>query len=179
MRPPATLDALLVIAAFSRDAGALAEARRRVVECFGPIGLESESYAFSHTAYYQATMGTDLQKQLWVFERLVPLDSLSSCKVITIGLEEEIAESGQYQEQRPVNLDPGLLNLGKFVLATTKDKDHRIYLRDGIFAEVTLRYCDKEYVPWPWTYADYREPHVRDFFDRAREYYKQRLAAQV
>ncbi|HEV3146920.1 MAG TPA: DUF4416 family protein [Gemmataceae bacterium] len=175
MRPPSTLDTLLVIAAFGRHAEALAWARRRVEELFGPIGLESEPYPFHHTAYYTATMGPDLRKQLWVFERLVPLESLATHKVATIQLEEELSTSGQFPEPRPLNLDPGLLNLGKFMLATTKDKDHRIYLRDGIFAEVTMRYCDKEYVPWAWTYADYREDHVRDFLNRAREYYKERL----
>ncbi|HLW63714.1 MAG TPA: DUF4416 family protein [Gemmataceae bacterium] len=175
MRAPTTLDALLVIAAFSRHAEALDWGERRAHELFGPIGLQSERYSFAHTAYYDSTMGADLQKQLWVFERLAPLDSLALYKTATIRLEEELAASGNYPEPRPLNLDPGFLNLGKFMLATTKDKDHRIYLRDGIFSEVTLRYCDKEYVPWPWTYADYRERHVRDFLNRTREYYKERL----
>ena len=60
-------------------------------------------------------------------------------------------------------------------LATTKDQAHRIYLRDGIFAEVTLRFEAGAFEPWPWTYADYREPHVRAWLGAAREYYKQRL----
>jgi hypothetical protein len=175
MRPPTTLDALLVIAAFSRHAEALTWGRQRVEQLFGPIRLESEAYSFQHTGYYTATMGPELRKQIWVFERLVPLDSLALHKVATIQLEEELRSSGQFPEARPLNLDPGLLNLGKFMLATTKDQGHRIYLRDGIFAEVTLHYCDGEYVPWPWTYADYREEHVRDFLNRAREYYKERL----
>jgi len=175
MRLPTTLDALLVIAAFGRHTKSLAWGRRRVEELFGPIGLESALYPFDHTAYYAATMGSGLQKQLWVFERLIPLDSLAVHKVATIQLEMELAASGAFSETRPLNLDPGLLNLGKFMLATTKDKDHRIFLREGIFAEVTLRYCDKEFVPWSWTYADYREDHVRDFLNRAREYYKERL----
>ena len=54
-------------------------------------------------------------------------------------------------------LHPGVLALGKFLLATTKDQAHRVYLRDGIFAEVTLRFQDGAFRPWPWTYADYRE----------------------
>jgi hypothetical protein len=175
MRLPTTLDALLVIAAFSRHGEALEWARRRVQDLFGPIGLQSEPYSFHHTAYYSSTMGADLRKQIWVFERLAPLDSLALYKTATIKIEEELTLSGTFPEPRPLNLDPGFLNLGKFMLATTKDKDHRIYLRDGIFAEVTLHYCDKEYAPWPWTYADYREEHVRDFLNRAREYYKERL----
>ena len=33
-----------------------------------------------------------------------------------------------------------MMTLGKFMLATTKDQAHRIDLRDGIYAEVTLRF---------------------------------------
>jgi hypothetical protein len=74
-----------------------------------------------------------------------------------------------------LNLDPGLLNLGKFMLATTKDQAHRIYLRDGIFAEVTLRFEHGAFVAWPWTYADYREPALHQFLHEARDFYKRRL----
>ena len=50
--------------------------------------------------------------------------------------------------------------LGKFLLATTQDQAHRLYLRDGIFAEVTLRFQAGQFEPWPWTYADYQEQAV-------------------
>jgi hypothetical protein len=60
-------------------------------------------------------------------------------------------------------------------LATTKDQAHRIYLRDGIFAEVTLRFQAGAFEPWPWTYADYREDFVREFLREARTYYRSRL----
>jgi len=48
------------------------------------------------------------------------------------------------------------MTLAKFVLATTKDHSHRIYLGQGIYAEVTLTYRDRDWRPWPWTYPDYR-----------------------
>jgi Domain of unknown function (DUF4416) len=175
MLPPTTLDALLIVAAFSRHADALAWGRQRLSEEFGAIALTGEPYPFDHTAYYAPSMGPDLFKQLLVFEALVPLDSLAKWKRAAIDLEMELAASGRFPEPRPLNLDSGLLTLGKFMLATTKDQAHRIYLGDSIFAEVTLRYCDGAYEPWPWTYADYREEGVRNFLNEAREYYKQRL----
>jgi hypothetical protein len=92
-------------------------------------------------------------------------------------LEQELARSGTFPESRPLNLDPGLLELGKFLLATTKDQAHRIYLGEGIHAEVTLRYQAGAFEPWPWTYADYREPAVLAFMKEARDYYRQRLRA--
>ncbi len=166
---------LLVVAAFSRHASALEWAKARLVERFGPIALTSPSYCFDHTAYYSREMGQGLTKLLWAFADLVAADALPEIKRATNALEEEIKADQTFAERRPLNLDPGLLSLGKFVLATTKDQQHRIYLRDGIFAEVTLRFRGGAFQPWPWTYADYREPLVLEFLLKAREYYKQRL----
>src|SRR5437764_7198239 len=117
-------------------------------------------------------MGADLQKQFLVFRDLVAPDCLPEVKNRTNALEVELARSGSYSEERPLNLDPGILSLGKFQLATTKDQAHRIYLRDGIFAEVTLRFQAGAFEPWPWTYADYRLDQVREFLGLARDYYR-------
>jgi hypothetical protein len=175
MRPPTTIDALLVAAAFTRHSEAFVWAKSRMSHLWGPIALESDPFPFAYTGYYAKAMGQNLTKQLFVFQRLAPLAGLADIKLAAIKLEEELQATGQFSEERPINIDPGLLTLGKFMLATTKDQAHRIYLGKKIFAETTLRYEDGEYVPWPWTYADYREPFVREFLNRAREYYKSRL----
>lgn len=172
--PRPTAPELLLIAAFSRHPEALQWAREQLVPLCGPIGLESQPYRFDQTSYYQDEMGTDLQKVLFAFEQLVPPEALPDIKLRTIALEDELARTCRFAERRPLNLDPGLLNLGKFLLATTKDQQHRIYLRDGIFAEVTLRFQDGDYHPWPWTYADYRQECVLAFMGEAREFYKLR-----
>jgi hypothetical protein len=172
-RPPLPL--LLVVAAFSRHADALARARQHLEREFGPAGLAGEPFPFDQTAYYGPTMGPDLRKQLLAFRDLVAPERLAEIKLRTNALERELASAGGWPEPRPLNLDPGLLALGKFLLATTKDQAHRVYLRDGVYAEVTLRYHAGQFEPWPWTYADYRTPHVRDFLRQARDYYRQRL----
>jgi hypothetical protein len=167
---------LLVVAVFSRHEEALAWGRERLASLFGPIALSSTPYAFTQTGYYARSMGPDLRKQFLVFEDLVEPDCLPAVKRRTNELERELATSARFAEERPLNLDPGLLTLGKFLLATTKDQAHRIYLRDGIFAEVTLRFQGGAFEPWPWTYADYQLLRVREFLGQAREYYRQRLA---
>lgn len=166
---------LLVVATFSRHAAALAWAREHLEHAFGPVGLASPAYDFTQTRYYEATMGPGLRKQFLIFRDLVAADSLPALKLRTNTLEEDLAHTGAYPEPRPLNLDPGVLELGKFLLATTKDQAHRIYLRDGIFAEVTLRFQEGAFVPWEWTYADYRLPEVRAFLGEARDYYRLRL----
>jgi hypothetical protein len=169
----------LIVAAFSRHADALTWARQRLEERFGPIGLVSDDYHFCQTRYYETSMGTNLIKRFHVFDQLVEPNCLPDTKLFTNQLESELAASGQYPEQRPLNLDPGTLELGKFMLATTKDQAHRIYLDLGIFAEVTLRFEAGEFVPWPWTYADYREEKVRSFLREARERYQEQLRRRL
>jgi hypothetical protein len=120
-------------------------------------------------------MGSGLRKTFWAFRDLIEAARLPEIKHATNALEAELARSGTYPEPRPLNLDPGLLELGKFLLATTKDQAHRLYLRDGIYAEVTLRFEAGAFEPWPWTYADYRLSEVRDFLRQARDFYRERL----
>jgi hypothetical protein len=167
--------ALLVVAAFSRHDSALAWARERLHATYGPLALTSPPFDFHQTTYYEATMGRGLRKHFLAFHNLIAAEQLPDVKLSTNALEMELAAAHQYAESRPLNLDPGLIFLGKFVLATTKDQQHRLYLRDGIFAEVTLRYQDKAFEPWPWTYADYREEAVRAFLKECRDLYRRRL----
>ena len=176
MAQPALPDpVLLIMALFSRHGDALAWGKERLQESFGPVALASQPYEFHQTAYYQQSMGCGLQKQLLAFQRLFPADRLAEAKLRTNDIEAELARAQKYAEARPLNLDPGVLTLGKFLLATTKDQAHRVYLRDGIYAEVTLRFEAGVFEPWPWTYADYRLPEVRTFLKEARDFYRRQL----
>ena len=166
---------LLVVACFSRHLQALDWAQARLRDAYGAIERVSPDFDFHHTDYYAASMGTGLKKRLIVFDQLRSSDLLPDAKNFTIGLECDRARSGLYPDERPLNLDPGLLQLGKFLLATTKDQGHRIYLRDGIYAEVTLRFEGKNFEIWPWTYADFREPAQREFLGGARQALYQRV----
>ena len=164
----------LVVAVFGRHAGALDWAAERLAAAFGPLERAGEPYRFDHTDYYTPTMGAGLVKRLLLFRDPLPHDALAGAKRLTIAMERELVDSGSYPEPRPVNIDPGLLTLVKFLLATTKDQSHRVYLGGGIFAESTLRFRDGSFEPWPWTYADYREPAVIAFLNAAREWLRSR-----
>ena len=170
---------LLIVAAFSRHEEVLRWAEEKLTANFGPIARTSSDFIFNQTDYYESSMGPGLRKRFLVFHDLISADQLADIKLRTNELEQELIQAGTWSESRPLNLDPGILSLGKFMLATTKDQSHRIYLRDGIFAEVTLRFQDHAFHPWPWTYADYREPPVLAFLGEARDYYRQRLASRV
>jgi hypothetical protein len=79
-------------------------------------------------------------------------------------IEKEFSVDGN----RRVNIDPGYITLSKIVLPTTKDCAHRIYLRDGIYAEITLMHYRGAWQPQPWTYPDYRSETAVHFFDNCR-----------
>ena len=164
---------MLIVAGFSRHPQLLEQAKLRLEECFGPIALTGPTIEFRNTAYYEGTMGTGLLKSYWAFGVFQEPEQLAHIKRQTIELEQEIISSQQFPEARPLNLDPGFLSLGKFILATTKDQSHRIYLHGGIFAEVTLRFHDGEFEPRPWTYSDWQLPQVLEFLKQARRFYNQ------
>src|SRR4051794_17072701 len=109
---------LLVIACFSRHPAALSWAAERLEQIYGPVALTSKNFDFNHTAYYEKDMGPGLLKRFVAFSNLVPADSLADIKNRTIALEGELAETHSYHDLRPLNLDPGILQLGKFILAT-------------------------------------------------------------
>jgi len=176
MAEPRLHDSVLLVAAvFSKHSAALDWAFARLEEEFGPIGFQSRAYHFDQTSYYESTMGRELRKQFLVFQNLVAHDSLAETKLRTNALEYEISQAKQFDESRPLNIDPGILTLGKFLLATTKDQAHRIYLKKGVFAEVTLRFQTGVFEPWPWTYADYRQSCVLSFMAEAREFYRRKI----
>ena len=72
---------------------------------------------------------------------------------------------------RTVNIDPGYITEAKLVLLTAKDFSHRIYQKDGIFAESTLFFQDHSFRPWPWTYPDYASAEMVEYFNQVRELY--------
>ena len=165
--PPTS--ALLLIAASSRHDKALVWGLRQSEAEFGPAAAKSEAFDFTETNYYDAEMGVGLKKQFWAFDSPIDPGQLAAIKRQTNQWEAEYAALGAHSEPRPLNLDPGYLTLAKLVLASTKDHAHRIYLADGIYAEVTLSYSKGGWQPFEWTYPDYRRADFQEFFTRCRE----------
>jgi hypothetical protein len=161
----------LVVAILSSRPGSLPEARKALEEGFGPVVFASDPTPWSFTTYYDGEMGPGIVRLFWAFDRLVDPAELPSIKRATNIIEGTFREEGS----RKLNLDPGLLSLSRFVLATTKDGSHRIPLRDGIYAEVTLVFERGEFRPLPWTYPDYRTEACRSVLKEIRDGYHERI----
>ena len=175
VRPPRRVK--LLCGLLSGDEDLLAEARRRLAKQFGPIDLVSDIWPFDDTDYYADEMGDAIKRQFVFFEELCSVERLPEAKRLTNVLELRLCdELALPHATRPVNIDPGYMTHSKFVLATTKDYSHRLYLSGGIYGEVTLHFESGDWRPWPWTYPDYAADTYHAFFRQAREVYMRQLA---
>lgn len=140
---------------------------------FGNIDYTSELLPFTSTNYYEDEMGKVIHRQFISFESLIDAGTLAEKKLLTNQVEQSYLKEGT--TKRRVNLDIGYICMAKLVLASTKDHAHRIYLNDGIYAEITLRFYHKTFQPWEWTYPDYRLPTYIDIFNHIRTIYREQL----
>src|SRR5262249_22167667 len=154
---------LPILALFSRYPEALAWGQSRAESHFGAVALASEVFDHNETTFYEKSMGPGLKKTFLAFAALRDPAELIDWKLATNAWEDEYAALGLHPEPRPLNLDPGYLTEAKLVLASTKDRDHRLYLGRGIFAEVTLHFQRGAWVTRPWTYPDYQRADYHAF----------------
>lgn len=149
----------------------LDEVRHKLEAAFGETDYESEPSLFTFSQYYDKEMGTPIWKVFWSHRPMVEPSRLPEIKIQTNSIEGLFGE----HNKRRVNIDPGLLALSRFVLATTKEGSHRIPLRDGIFGEVTLQFAGGDFRDQPWTYPDFRSEPYKAVLREIREIYKKQL----
>ncbi|GAB6281217.1 MAG: DUF4416 family protein [Thermovirga sp.] len=129
---------------------------------WGNIRRRSETFPFSHTDYY-CEIAPKLKRTFVSFPELERAGDLADWKVFSCSIE------GKSGISRRVNIDPGYVNGSRLVLASTKDHAHRIFLRDGIFAEVTLRFMRKKWIAFDCTFPDFASGVYDNFLDKARK----------
>jgi len=158
----------LFVGMLSAYPGAFAEAEARLGHALGEVDLRSDLFAHEFTDYYRDEMGQPLLRYFISFEALILPERLVTIKRLANEIEADIASRGEWEVVRPVNLDPGYVAPSKLILASVKDFSHRIYMADGIYAEVTLQYRRGVWAELPWTFPDYRTPEYHSFFTQVR-----------
>jgi hypothetical protein len=158
----------LMVGILAADERCLAAAREGLSAALGTIDLASDIWPFDETPYYSSQIGPQILRQFVSFAPLVDPGELAAIKHRTNALEQQLAAALGLPRPRPVNLDPGLVEPSKLVLATTKNYSHRIYIGDKMYAEVTLIFDKGNWRPLPYTYPDYHRPEYFDFFTRVR-----------
>jgi hypothetical protein len=154
--PRAALPAKLIAGLLFRDTDVRHQTLAALEERFGALDLLTEAETFEFTNYYDREMGPGLQRQTVAFLELIRTENLPDVKLATNALEQELSRD----QKRRVNIDPGLLSEERLILATGKNYTHRIYLRNGIYADLTLIYQKGRYRALPWTYPDYQTPRL-------------------
>ncbi len=142
---------------------------------FGEVDADSGPMPFDFTQYYAAEFGEKLRRKIVAFERLIGPGMLPDIKLFSNGLEARLLrEDGR----RRVNIDPGYVALQHVVLATGKAFGHRPYLRDGVYADLTLVFRGGSFRALEWTFPDYGSPAILDMLNAVRAVYYRQLKEQ-
>jgi len=140
-------------------------------ESWGPRDYQSAPIPFTFTAYYDREMGGPIERLFVAFRELVDPAGLADIKIQTNALEERF----RLGADRRVNLDPGLMALSRFTLATTKENAHRVPLAHGIYAEITLLFGKGGFRALEWTYPDFRSEAYLAILNEIRGLYRNQL----
>lgn len=165
----------LFIALLSRDEELFPLVEKDLTALFGPADSNSDSLPWTVTDYYEKEMGAGLLRRFISFAPLISPESLAEIKLRSQDLERDYQWAEGERKGRRVNIDPGYLDAGKVVLASTKNSVHRIYLRSGIYGEVTLLFQSGSFQPFAYTYSDYLWPETLSFFATLRSLYLRQL----
>ena len=159
--------AKLVVGIFLNQKRLLEEIADDLFSRFGAVDIISAWIPFEYTSYYAEELGKPLFRRLFAFEKLIQQNELAKIKLTTNQIEQKYSQNGR----RRVNIDPGYLLHERFVLASGKNFSHRIYLADGIYADLTLIYFKGRFQTLPWTYPDYADQALIKVLERIRRKY--------
>lgn len=171
--PQAPMPAILFCAVLASDWTRREELLGELRAEFGEIDYISEPIAFVETAYYDKELGTPIFRHIFGFTSLIDQDRLREVKIACNRLEQQYSRP---DGRRLFNIDPGLLTYERVVLATGKNRSHRIYLGRGIFADLELTFMGNEWNSLPWTFPDYAGPKIQNQLTKLREMYRAKVA---
>ena len=158
----------LVMSLIYQDRSLLESLLEELKSGFGDLELVGQELSFNHTDYYAKEMGAELVRRFVIFRDLIARERLPSIKLLTNELEKRFSRA---DGRRRVNIDPGYLTLENLILATGKNYSHRLYLSEGVYADLTLIFQEGNYQPLPWTYPDYRSGEIVALMNAVREKY--------
>ena len=171
MQPQPPQPVLYFIGALYSRAHLLVQAKKLCAHRIAPLDMESASYPFEDTHYYDEEMGAGQQRHFFSFARLMSPGRLAALKIICNEIEDALAVNGK----RKVNLDVGYMDFHKLVLASAKYNGQKIYLSRGIYADPTLHFRNGRFVPYPTAFPDFKDERYYDFLLEIRRLYKQAM----
>ena len=162
----------LFTAVLYREEPFLEKARERLRRVFGPEDYTGSPVPFDHTGFYEQEMGGPLSRLFISYRRLVHPKYLAEAKHQAADIEEKLADKNKC---RRVNIDPGILDYLKVVLASFKHQPQKIYLDRGVWADMILYYRKGGWVSFEWTFPDFKAGnHDRSLLEIRQIYKRQR-----
>lgn len=120
--------------------------------------------------YYQKEMGQELQRVIYFSDKKFDRQELVMAKKWACEFELSFSDNGK----RLINIDPGLLTLENMILSTGKPYSHRIYLGEGVYADLNYIYRNQSYQGLEWTYPDYSHHEKISEFNKIRKFLLQK-----
>jgi hypothetical protein len=171
VKPTEPVPVKLICGLLYSDADLAEQALLRLSRLFGRIDYKSPMYPFTITDYYNAEMGTPILRQFISFQELIHPLRLPQIKIACNAVEEALAISAM----RKVNLDPGYMDYDKLILASAKYNGHKVYLDQGIYADVTMRFEHGGYQAAAYAFPDFKTGQYQQAFLHIRARYKGQL----
>ena len=164
-------DVKLIISVFSMEEKLINEVIYKLEKIFGRTDWISPKLFFDRTKYYAKEMGWPLHRRFISFYALIKPEGIADVKLATNALE-----NGYLQDRkRKINIDPGYISLERMILASGKNFTHRIYLSKGVYGDLTLIFQRGSFRPLEWTYNDYADPEMINYFNVVRAKYKKQI----
>lgn len=159
----------LIVGVIYNDKEIYDKALKMLTDEFGEVDGESERFSFSRefSDYYDEELGGEGQRVIFSFRDCVDPSRQAEIKERTNEMEKELSRDGN----RLINLDPGFINHGRLMLATTKNAGFRMPLKNGIYTELTLFWAKGAWHKLPWSYRDYQSERVQKFLTETRKRY--------
>lgn len=170
-QPEKSDDVKLIVSLFSPEKGLVERVIEHLSDIYGERDWVSPEIFFDRTRYYEKEMGWPLHRRFLSFKNLLPPEMLVEVKLKTNEIEKAYLKG----QKRRINIDPGYISLERLILATGKNYIHRVYLREGIYADLTLIFKRGGFVPLEWTYPDYAHPEMIACFNAIRSQYLEQL----
>lgn len=167
-RPTSPALVKLFVVSLHRDLSVLEGAVEQFKIAWGETDFVSEDFVFDETDYYEPEMGSGLLRRFYSFAQLISPDRIVEAKLDCNRIEDHWLREGR----RQVNLDAGYLDTYKLILASAKFGGQKIYLRDGIYADMTLTMYKGKWESFVWGFPDFKSGKYDQVLRQIRDLYK-------
>lgn len=138
---------------------------------FGALDFKGGFAPFDATDYYREEFGGDLHRGFASFRGLFDPAGLPVFKRAAADLESAWSAGGK----RSCNLDAGYLDADKLVLASYKRGPCKLYLSDGVYADMLLKYAKGRFESLPWAFPDFKDGR----YDRSLLAIREKLKSEL